>query len=729
MTKKTSRVAVAVAMAMGAPLAFSQQESAQLEEVVVTAQKREESAQKAAISMTVYSSEEIVTAGIHDIASLATADPSMNLTVSNGAGYVAVRGIASTDVTEIGDPAVAISRDGFFTNRSYGLYSSMYDIERIEVLKGPQGTLFGRNSTGGAINIITRKPDREVGGYAAVDLGSFSARNFEAALNAPLGDRVQLRVSGISRRHDGYRDNAPQRDGDDEHSDSVRIQLAFQPFEDFTGWISAQRDRTRGVGDVSLGTRPINTFPVNFDSRRFAMQAETFTNLDSTRLRWELNYAGLPGGATVTYLGGREKMSWDHALDGTGGGPVVQQFLQSEHPTTINHELRVSAAPGGRVFWQAGVFYFKETNDPLDSGLFINSGQFANQYLIKFNYAVETISKAGFGQLAVNVSDALKLSGGLRYTKDSKRRTGLAQLDLTVASGGFLAIPFNGCYFGPNPSSCSHLVVPTPGNGILDDSKVTYHLGADWTMSDINLLYAKFDTGYKSGGFNSNGSAPSVAYGPESVKAFELGTKNRFLDNRAQLNAAVFYQKYTGYQASQFVSALGGGPGIQNAGEATIKGAEVEFITLGSLGRLNLQASLLDTRFSNFLAVDATGTSTVDLSGNDLPNAPGFSLSAGFEHAFPLASGALTARIDGKYTGAFYYSFFNFADTRSPSRTVGNASLTYAPESSKWNLQAYVRNFTDEVVFSNIRRNTISNSQELQFAPPRTFGARLQYNW
>ena len=146
-------------------------------------------------------------------------------------------------------------------------------------------------------------------------------------------------------------------------------------------------------------------------------------------------------------------------------------------------------------------------------------------------------------------------------------------LDLTVASGGYLALPSNGCYFGPPPEGgCSHLIVTTPGNGQVEQTKPTYHLGLDWTWDTNKLIYAKFDTGYKSGGFNSNGSAPSVPYGPETMQAFEIGSKNRFLDNHLQLNVDVFHQDYSGYQASQTTSALGGAPGIQNAGDAKIDG-------------------------------------------------------------------------------------------------------------------------------------------------------------
>jgi iron complex outermembrane receptor protein len=717
-------LAAAIAAALLAPAAYAQAQAQEgaaapggLEEIVVTAQKREELAQKTAISMSVYTGDDIAKSGVHNIAALANMEPSLNVTASNGAGYMAVRGVASTDITEIGDPAVSISRDGFFMNRSYSIFSSLYDVERIEVLKGPQGTLQGRNTTGGAVNIITKRPDTELGGYAAAEVGDYNALDFEGAVNVPLGDKVQVRLSGITRQRDGYRDNSPAKDdGDDEDAQSIRLSLAFQPFENFTGLLQVQHDKIGGVGDVAAKAPfGVETKWDSDSTTKFPLYTQYKTDLDETRFRWEFAYSGLPAGMTLTYLGGYDDTIWKHALDATADPNQLQQFIQEENPTTQNHELRLTSNNDSALFWQVGLFYFKEKNSPLDSGLFIESGPFADQYLIRFNYNVETESKAAFGQVSYNVTDAVKLSAGVRYTEDSKTRTGDATLDLHVASGGFLP---------------PGLVVVTPGNGNIDDSKPTYHAGIDWQVTDQNLVYLKYDTGFKSGGFNSNGSAPSVPYGPETVDAIELGTKNRFLSDTLQLNAAAFYQKYKGYQAAQSTPALGGGPGVQNAGDADIYGLEAELLyAFGEHGRFNVAGSWLDTKFTEFTALSADGSTELDLSGNELPNAPDLSVSAGIEYGFGLFGGTLTPRLEGKYTSSFNYSFFNFPDTETDPTTVGNAMLTYEPGSAKWNLQAYVRNFTDEVVFSRIAQNNVVHVQEYQFAPPRTYGLRFQYNF
>jgi iron complex outermembrane recepter protein len=712
----------AIAAALFSPLAVAQTEtggaqSGPLEEVIVTAQKHEEPAQKTAISMSIYSGDDLAANGVSSVASLASVDPSLNMTSANGAGYMAVRGVASTDFTEIGDPAVSISRDGFFTNRSYGLYSSLYDVERIEVLKGPQGTLQGRNTTGGAVNIITRKPGTEFGGYIAADAGDYGALNFEGALNIPLGDKVQARLSALSRQHDGYRDNSPvPDDGDDDDSQSVRLAIAFQPFENFTGIISGQYDKIDDVGDVAA-KRTLGQV-THFDtdsSQKFPLYQPYFTDMTDKRLHWEFNYGGLPAGMTITYLGGYDDVTWKHALDATVDPNVVQQqFIQEENPTTQNHELRLSGGADSPLFWQVGLFYFEEKNGPLDSGLINRTGPFAGRYLIHFLYDVKTESKAAFGQIAWNVTDAIKLSAGMRYTEDEKTRTGEANLDLQVASGGFLP----------------PIIITTPGNGHIKDSKPTYHAGIDWQVTDDSLLYLKYDTGYKSGGFNSNGSAPSVPYGPETVDAIELGTKNRFAGDTVQLNAALFYQKYDGYQAAQSTPVISSGSGVQNAGDADIYGIEGEVIyAFADRGRFHVNASWLDTEFKEFNAITPDGTQNLDLAGNELPNAPDLSVSAGIEYGFDFIGGTLTPRIDGKYTSSFFYDFYNNVDTKTDATTVGNASLSFSPDSEKWNLQAYVRNFTDEVVFARMYRNYVVNVNEYQFAPPRTYGLRFQYNF
>jgi iron complex outermembrane receptor protein len=496
----------------------------------------------------------------------------------------------------------------------------------------------------------------------------------------------------------------------------VRLAIAFQPFENFTGIISGQYDKIDDVGDVAA-KRTLGQV-THFDtdsSQKFPLYQPYFTDMTDKRLHWEFNYGGLPAGMTITYLGGYDDVTWKHALDATVDPNVVQQqFIQEENPTTQNHELRLSGGADSPLFWQVGLFYFEEKNGPLDSGLINRTGPFAGRYLIHFLYDVKTESKAAFGQIAWNVTDAIKLSAGMRYTEDEKTRTGEANLDLQVASGGFLP----------------PIIITTPGNGHIKDSKPTYHAGIDWQVTDDSLLYLKYDTGYKSGGFNSNGSAPSVPYGPETVDAIELGTKNRFAGDTVQLNAALFYQKYDGYQAAQSTPVISSGSGVQNAGDADIYGIEGEVIyAFADRGRFHVNASWLDTEFKEFNAITPDGTQNLDLAGNELPNAPDLSVSAGIEYGFDFIGGTLTPRIDGKYTSSFFYDFYNNVDTKTDATTVGNASLSFSPDSEKWNLQAYVRNFTDEVVFARMYRNYVVNVNEYQFAPPRTYGLRFQYNF
>ena len=687
----------------------------ELGEIVVTANRVASSAQKTATALTVYSGNDLAAAGVASVQSLQTIDPSVNVTSSTGAAYVAVRGIASTDVTEIGDPSVPIARDGFFTNRSFSIGTSMYDLARVEVLKGPQGTLFGRNSTGGLISIITQKPTKDRSAYGSIEVGNYDTVNVEAGVNLPVNDKVQVRFSGISRRRDGYRTlTVINGEGDDEKTLSGRAQIAFQPFEGFSGLISYQHDDIDSVGDVALQS-PISTVPSIDDEKRFPNYQPTFTRINGDRIRWEFSYDALPMGLTLTYAGGYDNQKWRHALDASSlGGTLQRQFLQSESPETWNHEVRLSTPQDNPFTFQTGYFHFDEKN-VIDSGLIIRSGAFANRYLIKFDYNVKTQSDAVFGHATYKLSETLKASAGMRYTWDKKDREGNAVLNLQVASGG--ALP--------------PIIVTTPGNGSISQHKPTYHVGLDWSPTNQNLVYAKYDTGYKSGGFNSNGGNSVVDYGAENLDAFELGTKNRFLNNQLQFNAALFYQKYKGYQASQTTAVISTGSGVFNIGSATIYGGEAQFIALIGGLRLDLNGTYLHANFSDNVGSvrDGQGISR-DISGNRLPNAPRLSVTGGLEYTIPVGDGTLKPRIDGKYSSAYYYSVFNDADTKQGNYATGNISLTYVPQvDGPLELQLFVRNFTDERVYANAARNFVAGVNTYQFQAPRTYGGRLAFRF
>ncbi len=323
-----------------------------LAEIVVTANRTESSAQKTAVALTVYTGADLAQKGISNVQSLATVDPSVNLSTSSGSAYVAVRGIASTDVTEIGDPSVPIARDGFYTNRSFSIGTSMYDIARIEVLKGPQGTLNGRNSTGGLISLITNRPSDTAGAYGSFEVGNYRALNVEAGGNVPLTDTLAVRFSGIHRQHDGYRHlTGINLDGDDENTSSGRVQLQLKPTDNVKLWASYQHDDIRNVGDVAmvaaLGTRP------DFgDARSFPNQALTSNRVKGDRIRWEGTVANFAGDLTLTYAGGWDKQTWAHKLDATGPAyPAIRNFIQHEAPTTWNHEVRLSNGSNNPLFF------------------------------------------------------------------------------------------------------------------------------------------------------------------------------------------------------------------------------------------------------------------------------------------------------------------------------------------------------------------------------------------
>jgi iron complex outermembrane receptor protein len=690
--------------------------------VVVTANRVRSNAQTTAVALNVYNGAALAEAGVSNVQSLQAIDPSINVTSNNGGAYVAVRGIASTDVTETGDPAVPIARDGFFTNRSFSVASSMYDVERIEVLKGPQGTLFGRNSTGGLINVITAKPREEFGGFVSADVGNYNTVNLEGAVNVPVSDKVQMRFSALERHHTGYRNlTGVNLRGDDEGSKSGRLQVAFQPIPGFQGLLSYQKDKIDAVGDVAF-IAPLGKVTPIVDAKTFPGYAPTLTKIDGHRTRWEFSYDRLPWDLTLTYAGGLDSQEYHHRTDATGPSyPATRQFIQGEQPDTRNHEIRLSTPQKGQFTAQAGYFYFTERNI-IDSGVYnlaMSPGipiDFSNTYGIKFDYVIRTKTEGLFSQVSWNVTPALKLTVGGRYSRDEKVRTGQARVLLGALVSPFIPVP----------------AFPTPGDGYMKESKPTYQVGLDYTLTPQNFLYAKYATGYKAGGFNSNGSAAPVPYNAESVKSFEFGSKNQFWNRQVKLNVAAFYQDYQNYQASQASDALSSGAGVFNVGKAKIKGLEGELlVTVPDVARFDVNATLLNTHFGNGISVSDGGVPPTahDIGGNQLPNAPKFVMTAGVQRSFNVAAGELTARLSAKYSSDYYYSVFNNADERSPSYTTLNALLKYRRESSNWEFQAYANNLTDRVVLANAQRNYTGQIQSIQFQPPRTYGVRARYDF
>jgi iron complex outermembrane receptor protein len=707
----------------------------ELQEVVVTAQRRVQTVQTTPIAITVFSAEDVTRKGIVDIQSLTTNDTSLNFSYGAGGSepYLTMRGISSHDTTEIGDPAVAIATDGFFVNRPYGLLAALYDVERIEVLRGPQGTLYGRNATGGVVNVVAAKPTNDFEAQGSVETGNYNLLNTTGMVNLPFSDAIQLRAAYSSQKHDGYRNvytqfGSPPERGDDADNQSARIEVAIHPTDHLSGLVTIQSTQIGGVGDVvrlvPFAPNPavpgdiFHTLPALGSPSTWTNYSPTFQNINDKTYKLELDYDDLPGGTRLVYLGGYDNTQWHHEipLNGFLGMPFTTSigFIQNEYPKTLNQELRLVSPNEGLFTWQAGVFFFEERSTNLYSHAVLNPNSAAATELIAFKFPlVEDISKAVYGQGNYKITDDLQLSAGARYTHDNKERTGVFNINVADVFG-------------------------IPQGGSAGSSKTTGHIGLEWNATSHSFEYAKVDTGYKAGGFTT-----CNPYGPETVTAFEMGSKNRMVNNTIQLNGSLFFNNYKNQQITTFVPAnvCVSNSTVQNAGGSHIYGLEGELdALLDPADKVTLNFTYLHARFTDFVAAPGLAAAVADcaaptaggncqLAGNTLSNSPTWTIAAGVEHTWTLPNSmGLNGRIEDRYQSKQYFDPFNYASTTEKGYSLANAylDLTGSRSSAKWKVGAWIRNIANKVYFNNMEEFYTNSDYVYSYGAPRTFGIRVE---
>jgi iron complex outermembrane receptor protein len=725
-----NKLALAIALTISATstiVTAQEQEEAQesgIETIMVTASKRVSNAQETSIAMDVMGASDLLENGVNDIAQLQSIAPGVQIGTSATATIVTVRGVSGRDTTEIGDPAVAINVDGIFLQRPSGMNASFFDLDRIEVLRGPQGTLYGRNATGGVINIISKRPDFDLGGYASVTMGNYSTLNGEGAFNLPLSDNLAMRASFSSKNHEGFRDNSrsaitdipelnipgvggPQNRvtvrGDDEESQGARLQILYDDGDKLSVLLSATQIYQGGNGPVIAGYPTDRETPPtdSSEAKRFALSEPGDFKLDRQTLMAQVEYDF--GFATATYLFGSAGLDVDHLYDNDGTEiGVGYDFRRSEYSTDMSHEIRLSSNETSPLSWQIGAFFYDQDLDVRSLNFISPEGTdpvFLRNYL--FNVQVE--SKAAFGQIGYEITDQISITTGLRYSEDSKVRTG------TFVGGPSLGNP---------PLTQPDLVVVPLGDGSRsNDDDLSYHLGVDYKYTKNSMLYAKVDKGYKSGGFTSINE-----YGPETVQAFEVGSKNRLLDNTLQLNITAFTYQYEDQQVSQLTE---NGVQVQNAGSSTVNGIEVETNwMLTQDDNIELSVNWLDAQYDDFKV--RVGDENLDQAGNQLIQAPEWAISGSYEHFFELSNGALVIpKIQFLHRSESYFTFFNNANDRQEAYTTLDFSLSYKPVGQDWSIQAYGRNLTDEVILTSASTASFTGTNGYQFAAPRTYGVRF----
>jgi iron complex outermembrane receptor protein len=734
-----------------------------LEEVVITAQKYSENLQKAPVAVTAVTGETLQTLGITSAEDLTQVVPNLVVGQTGSSAQVGIRGAIDTSIGDQGDPAVAFNVDGVYLARARSALTALYDIDRIEVLRGPQGTLYGRNSINGTINVITNKPDLDATALSgAVQYGNYNEMLTFGMLNLPVSSTFGLRGAFQSERHDGYSHNWPARDSNDLDAITGRVEGLWKPNDSFSALLSLSDFHNGGVGGGSfnggaptgLYTQATGFTPYNYQEAPGEQYADELARDATLTLDWKLPYF------TVTYVGNVRYDSYAGASTTGVNGPLVLVFRNLpednfggvcatyDDPSCTNlrllsqshqasHELRLSNETD-RLKWVLGFYYFRENDAEYGA---VDPCPCSPNVGITFNYpGIQNATHAVFGQATWSLTQSLRIMGGVRYNNDFKGQTG----NLFVGPIG------NVVGVGPNDCPLCDPANPTAVDySSMHFRKVTWKAGADMDLTPDSLLFFSVATGYKDGGFGDGVQPNNSSFLPENMLDYELGTKNQLFNHRLQINANVFHEIYSNFQstASQFVNGRAS-PYTVNAGKATIDGIELETAALVTpLDRLGINATLLHAHYTSFFLPfgdEFNANQPEDLKSKNLAYTPRETIRLSYAHTFPMASGAsIVPRIDTGYVAAQDLDYHNYPAAHQPSYTRTELSLTYnAPK--YWSVQAWVRNLENKAVLvsqqlDNSVPNGVVNGVFDPTAPnyegkvgkdgfylaPRTFGIKL----
>ena len=703
-----------------------------LEQIVVTASKRQETVLKAPVAVSLVSPERLQSAGVLAVKDLNTIAPNTQIRTAGvfGATKISMRGISNADIFEMASPTVATYVDGVYVARTEGMNGLLQDLERIEVLRGPQGTLYGRNSTGGNLNILTASPTQQFDAAADLALGNYSDVQARAMVNVPITDTLAVRGAFTFHRNDGYYDtrNTTARNYGVADEQAGRVTLLWTPSDTFSWRLAVENYQNNGTPDMDIPTgpdgRPSDGLPVF--SRPVTNEQEAFFDIDNlmvrSRMDWQVSDA-----ISLNYVAGYQQTDFESlSIQGTLQTHVANHRFT---PTTASsHEINLSF-DNGLLQNLAGVSYF----DQRYKG-FGNADLFFADILFFTHGILDTSAWGVFDQATLHLAPNFRLIGGVRYTREKVHvfddRQTLCPLssyppsEYPLSTVLWQELDLPGCATNPG--------VVEPGRRT--DSKVTWKGGLQYDLSDRASSYLTVSTGFKSGGLNLGGAVTpeNAFYTPETVTNYEAGIKARFLDERLAVNAAFFYTRYTDIQIQQIrfdpaansVISL-----VTNAGKATNYGVEIESQwSITDNDRLSGFFNYLNATYDTYEdAFDAlTNTPVASLRGNDLPYAPEYSTSLQYAHDFNLENGAKIVSSASFYWQAeSYIREFNFPIDKIGSYSRADASLTYVSPSSQWKWEAYVRNLSDEVIRNGgypLVGLYLSN-----YDAPRTYGLRVSY--
>ncbi len=704
-----------------------------LEEIVVTAQKREQNMQSVGVSVAAFSNEQLKSLGFTNTVDVTQHTPGLSVGVVGGTGAInllSIRGVAQNDYNLHQESPNAIYVDQAYLSFLGAASGQMFDLERVEVLRGPQGTLFGRNATGGLLHYVSRKPSGDLNGYTQLRIAEFNQVRFEGAIGGGFSDTVSGRIAVMTNNHDGITENRAGPDAHEADSRAVRAHLKVEPGDTFDALISAHysvNDNEKaavyqhvaagidanGLGyDLAddenfwgtcngcdfLGYRDADNDMhagawdrVGFMDRRVAGATAT--------LNWrlgDLNVTAVSNYTDIDIYYGEESDSSTNALLTVDIDQGARQFSQ---------ELRISSETG-RANWVAGLYYLD-----VDSSMFqmldvpIFSGTPFGYRSLSFADS-KTRSWAMFGHVEFDMADEWKLTAGVRWTDDDKKHENFVDevdvgygrvLDFTRATVGDLTHYSEGDWAGK--------------------------LALDWTPSDNMLIYGSITRGHKSGGFNASidGAIPvsEMRFEAEILTSYELGLKATLFGGNTRLNSSAFYYDYKDYQAFD----LRGLAAVISNRDAKVSGAEIELTTVPAEGwLLNLGASFLDTTVKDF------GLSTGLLVDRKAPMSPEFSLNGLLRKEWQLSSGRIGVQVDVSHVGKQYFAGSNAPTSLASAYTTVGARLAFASDKN-WEVAVFGQNLTDEDYVVYVYDISAFGYNLKSYGPPRWAGVEFRYDF
>jgi iron complex outermembrane receptor protein len=688
--------------------------TAALEEIVVTAERRAQSQQDVPLAITTISGDAVSASGITEIRDIALKTPNLTVTQFNIAEpQLFLRGIGSTNDSAGSDPTVSLFIDDVYIARSGAGTSDLYDLDRIEILRGPQGTLYGRNVTGGAISMITKKPSQDFEAKVSATVGDYGLSVLRAYANGPLSENLAGKVTLSKRDRDGYAKNIKNgQELDDADNLSGRGQLLWTASDatevmvglDFSSDDNngSCRDQTKfdaldqpaGGALVPLVRAGVIAQGID-DPRTCGQSLEQFAEKDIFGALIKVTHDF--GNMQLTSITGYREADYAWLQELTGGDTPPQLLgvadFEGEESDQISQEFRLTGETD-KLYWIAGAYYINENVDrfaqtPIQFGPVINPGLLLDQ---RYTQVADNTSYALFGQLTYSITDSLDLTLGGRQTWDEKN------IDQSFS-------------YGTNEIFSL--------TDLEDDwNAFTPRATLDWKFSDDHMLFMTYSEGYKSGIFISQSTSPVAAastLAPEDAKNFEIGLKTEWLDNRLRVNATVFDLEVENLQLFRLVNFLL----VSDNASMDASGLELDF-----------SAAITDnfTVSGIYSSLDATFNGG-EFDGNKGRRAPDnkFSITADYQTTIGNG-GRLNIGTSVSYVDDYFNEVTNNDRSIQDSSTTWDASIRYTNQDEKWNVELWGKNLSDELITVHSINGSFGGSVVL-YAPPKTVGATFTYFW